>query len=308
MAEQRAIPVICGPTGSGKTAATLELAEEFPLEIISADSRQIIRGLDIGTAKPTREEQHRVPFHLIDCVALGERYSAFRFIDDATVAIEEILLRGHLPVVVGGTGLYLRGLTEGIVEIEEADLSVRAQLDDEMARLGPERMYDRLMHIDPLEAARIHPNNRVRVIRALEIFALTGRTKSELAATGRYRKSVHTFMYYCLLPSREELYRRINERVDRMVDEGLLEEIRRIIDDGGEDALRTANILGYKEVLDYLAGRFGFEEAVALIKQNHRRYAKRQITWFRHQADCAFFADSASLVQAVRADLTSLRR
>lgn len=303
MADDSPVIILCGPTGSGKTGIAVELASEFPIEIVSADSRQIISGLDIGTAKPTRFEREAVSFHLLDLIRPGERYTAFRFMDDANAAIAGIRARGRVPLVVGGTGFYLRALTEGIVEIAEEDLSIRDRLEAEMTELGAEAMYERLQQIDPLEAARLHPNNRVRVIRALEIFNLTGRTRSELAVTGRYRKAEYAFAYFCLAPHREELYRQIDQRVDRMVADGLLAEVEQVAATFGEESLRAANVLGYNELLDYIAGRLSFEAAIARIKQNHRRYAKRQTTWFRHQVNCRYFANRASILQALRAEL-----
>jgi tRNA dimethylallyltransferase len=294
------IPIICGPTGSGKTAVALELATQYPVEIISADSRQLVRRLDIGTAKPTAEERRLVPFHLIDLIEPGERYSAFRFIGDATRAISEILKRGHLPLVVGGTGLYLRGLTDGVVEIEEPDIQLREKLEKEAESIGPDEMHRRLTNIDPLEAARIHPNNRIKVIRALEIFYLTGKTKSELTATGSYRKGEYEFDYFCLSPDREQLYARINRRVEEMLEAGWLEEVKQLVDDGFADQVRAANIIGYKELLGVLDGQWSLEEAASQIKQDTRRYAKRQVTWFRHQAKCRFFKASNELQQALR--------
>jgi len=289
------IPIICGPTASGKTAVAVKIAESYPIEVISADSRQIIKQLNIGTAKPGAQECRKVRYHLIDLVELGERYTAFRFIDDANRTIADILQRGRIPVVVGGTGLYLRALTEGVVEIEQDDLGIRQQLEEEMEQLGPEQMYERLIRIDPLEAARLHPNNKVRVIRALEIFYLTGKSKSELVLTGAHRKSEHCYQYYCLLPERQSLYRAIEERIDRMMEQGLLEEVKQIIKDGFREQLRKANVIGYTELLDHLDGKATLSEAVSLIKQNTRRYAKRQFTWFRRQIDGISFVDALSL-------------
>jgi len=305
--EPRAIPILCGPTGAGKTAAAVEAAHGRPIEVVSADSRQMIRGFDIGTAKPTPEERAAVPFHLVDVIDPGERYTAFQFIDDATAAIDDILRRGAIPLVVGGTGFYLRALTTGIVEIAEGDLGIRERLEREMAEQGAEALYAHLTRIDPLEAARLHPNNRVRVIRALEIFEVTGRTRSELAVTGRYRKAAHRFAYLCLAPERPELYARIDARVEQMMAAGLLAEVRGLAARIGPEQVRKANVIGYTELLDHAEGRLALDEAVALVKQNHRRYAKRQLTWFRHQADCRFFADRPSLMQELRANLAALQ-
>jgi len=184
VADHPPIPIVCGPTACGKTGIALELAPSYPLEIVSADSRQVVRHLDIGTAKPTAEERAIAPHHLIDLIEPGQRYTAFRFIDEATAAIDSILAREHVPVVVGGTGLYLRALTDGVVEIENDDLGIRERLERDMEELGPEAMHERLQSIDPLEAAAVHPHNTVRVIRALEICHLTGRGKAELVTTG----------------------------------------------------------------------------------------------------------------------------
>ncbi len=296
------IPAICGPTGSGKTAVALRLAEHLPVEIISADSRQIIKHLNIGTAKPSEEERRRVPFHLIDIVEPGERYSAFQFIDEANRAIGDILTRSKIPVVVGGTGLYLRALTDGVVEIEQDDMAIREQLEQEMEEQGCDAMYRRLEEIDPLEAARTHPNNKVRVIRALEIYHLTGMTKSQLVTTGAYRKASYDFEHYCLLPERQLLYADINARVDAMIEAGLVAELETLRAAGLTQQIRQANVIGYNEVMDYIEGNRSLDEAVRLIKQNSRRYAKRQYTWFHHQSDCRIFRDRDAAFEAILAD------
>jgi tRNA dimethylallyltransferase len=299
VSELKPIPIICGPTGSGKTEIAIELAGQFPVEIVSADSRQIIKHLNIGTAKPTSAQQQRVPFHLIDIIEPGERYSAFRFIDDANRAIADILQRRRIPVVVGGTGLYLRALTEGVVEIEKDDLSIRQQLEEEMERLGQRQMYDRLLQVDPLEAAKLSPGNKVRVIRALEIYCLTGKSKSELVATESHRKSPHCFEYFCLIPERQALYSAIDKRVDRMMLRGMTAELQRLCQIGLKEWIKKANVIGYNELLDHFDGKTTLSEAVSLIKQNSRRYAKRQITWFRHQVKGKVFADKIGLVNGV---------
>lgn len=303
MVEYPRIPIICGPTASGKTSAALTLAERYRIEIVSADSRQMIRRLDIGTAKPSVEEQERVRFHLIDVVDPGERYTAFRFIDDATVAIRECLSREHLPVVVGGTGLYLRALTEGVVEIEEHDMQIREQLERECQSGHAEQLYRTLTEVDPLEAAKVHPNNHIRLVRALEIYYVTGVPKSELVASGAYRKSDFEFDYFCLAPPREELYNRIHKRVDYMLAAGLLDETERLLADGLEEAVRRSNVIGYNELLDYLNDRCTLDEATALIRQNTRRYAKRQMTWFRGQSGVEMSPDSVSLLTSLCAKI-----
>lgn len=297
---EKTVPIICGPTGSGKTSAALELAGEFPVEIISADSRQIIKHLNIGTAKPTLGEQDKVRFHLIDLIEPGERYSAYQFIEDAGRAIASVIAVGHIPLMVGGTGLYLKALTEGVVEIPEDDSSIRMRLEQEMEDIGPEKMYRKLQQIDPAEAERIHPHNRVRLIRALEIYYLTGKSKSEITANGPYRKSEYSFRYYCLAPAREELYQQIDERVDRMLSDGLLEEVGELLERGMKKQLKTANVIGYDEIIDHLDGNLSLDAAVSIIKQNSRNYAKRQMTWFRKQVSDGFFDSREALVAAVR--------
>ena len=299
MAEPPVIPIICGPTASGKTAAALEVAKHVDIEIVSADSRQMVRHLDIGTGKPTPEERRQVPFHLIDIVEPGVRYSAYRFIEDASRAISEILERGRRPLLVGGTGFYLRALTDGVVEIQTDDMVIRDQLEQELQIVGPERMHDRLKEIDPIEASRLHPNNRVRIVRALEIFLMTGKTKSELTAHGHYRKSPYRYDYLCLIPERAALYEKINSRVEAMIGAGLIEEIKGLIARGYKEQVRSANIIGYNELLDFMGGAMTLEEAKRIIKQNSRRYAKRQMTWFRRQVGCRYFANEGSLFNAV---------
>lgn len=284
MVDSPVIPIVCGPTGSGKTGVVVALAAEFDLELISADSRQMIRYLDIGTAKPTAAERAALPMHLIDIVEPGERYSAFRFIDDANRLIGEILARRRLPIVVGGTGLYLRALAEGVVEMEQPDMEIREDLEQQIAEGQAEELYRKLQEVDPMEAAKIHPNNHVRLVRALEIFFATGISKTELMTTGSYRKSQYRFAWFCLMPPRDILYDVINQRVDVMIREGLLAELERLIGAGQGESVRRAKVIGYQELLEYLEDRLSLRDAIALIKQNSRRYAKRQFTWFRGQA------------------------
>jgi tRNA dimethylallyltransferase len=304
--ESKPIPIVCGPTASGKTGIAVELSDTFPIEIVSADSRQLLRHLEIGTAKPTAEERHAVPIHLIDLIEPGERYTAFRFIDDATEVIREVIARDRIPVVVGGTGLYLRALTEGVVEIDSEDMHVREELEQQMEQLGPERMHERLAQVDPLEATVIHPNNKIRVIRALEMFYLTGKSKSELVVTEAYKTTPFSFRYFCLMPPREELYQIINTRVDQMMEQGLLSEIQALIDRGMKDQISAANVIGYKELLEHLDNRLTEEEAVSLIKQNTRRYAKRQVTWFRKLDPGDVYGTRERLIDALAAYLATL--
>jgi len=299
MQEYPPVLYLMGPTASGKTDLAVKLCQHYPFEIISVDSAMVYRGMNIGTAKPTAEENARVTTRLVDVIEPGERYSAFRFITDANEAIRKIFEADRFPVVVGGTGLYMWALSEGVVEIENDDMAIRDRLEREMEEKGAAAMYERLENIDPLEAARIHPHNKKRIIRALEIYYLTGKTKSELVVTGTYRQSEYEFAYFCLAPEREKLYEIINKRVDIMLEAGWLEEIRSLIDRGLTENVRKANVIGYNELLDYIEGNLNLEEAVLLIKQNTRRYAKRQMTWFRKQKDCRFFTEKESLKEAL---------
>ncbi len=298
MEEHKTIPIICGPTGSGKTSAALELAEQYKIEIISADSRQMLKHLNIGTAKPTTEELNSCTFHLVDIIEPGERYSAFNFIDDAEKIIDEILKRKKLPIIVGGTGLYLRALTEGVVEIKQEDFSIREKLEAELEEKGPEHLHRKLEAIDPLESAKIHPNNKYRIVRALEIFYLTGHTKSELLTTGKYRNSKYKYTYYCLAPEREKLYERINNRVEKMLSDGLLNELNDLLALGYKEKIQQANVIGYGELIQHIDGKISYDEAVSMIKQNSRRYAKRQMTWFRKQSNLTFYESSSELIDA----------
>lgn len=295
MPEPQKIVIICGPTGSGKTAAALEMATQNDIEIISADSRQVFKHLDIGTAKPSENELKRAPHHLIDVIEPGERYTAFRFLTEAEKCIGEIQKGGKKPVIVGGTGLYLRALTDGIVEIDSEDDAIGKRLESDWQELGPDEMHARLTKVDPVEAERVHPNNRARIVRALEIYELTGRPKSEFLKEGVHRKSQYSFEQFCLVPDREWLYGQINERVDRMIASGLLEELQQLCQRGLKEKIRSANVIGYKELLDHIDEHSSLEEAISLIKQNSRRFAKRQLTWFRNQTKCRFFANRDQL-------------
>ncbi len=303
MSSAYSIPIICGPTGSGKTGLAVQLAEQFPIEVVSADSRQIIKRLDIGTAKPTADERAVVRCHLIDLIEPGDDYSAYQFSRDAAAAVDEIRARHRIPVVVGGTGLYLKALTHGLAATPDSDPGIRARLAADMERHGPRIMWHRLNDIDPDAAARIHPNNRVRVIRALEIFELSGQTKSDLARRQAATDHGLAFEYFCLLPDRARLYARINARVDEMIAGGLSDEVRQLVGDGFGADLRAANVIGYNELLDQFEGRISMAAAVELIKRNHRRFAKRQYTWFRHQITGRYFPDLGGAESALCAYL-----
>ncbi|MEK7774917.1 MAG: tRNA (adenosine(37)-N6)-dimethylallyltransferase MiaA [Candidatus Zixiibacteriota bacterium] len=302
------IPVICGPTASGKSATAIALAEEFPIEIVSADSAQVVRYLDIGTAKPSRQQQEIAPTHCIDLIEPGERYSAFRFINDADTAIDSILSRGKLPIVVGGTGLYIKALMHGIVATDKPDPAIRIQLERDARTDGPESLHKRLAELDPESAAEIHPSNLIRVVRALEINIATGMTRRHLLQASVHQKSRFQFVARVLQPHREMLYSWINQRVDRYMDEGFLAEVQALSTNGLAPAVRSSAVIGYSELLDYLDGCATLEQSLNTIRMNTRRYAKRQVTWFKAQQDMDFFVDKMALKVVLLEDLTRLKR
>lgn len=273
--------VLCGPTAAGKTAAALALAEHFDLEVVSADSRQVYRLMDIGTAKPTREEQAKVPHHLLDVVWPDEPFDAARFVGMASRAIDGILARGRLPLLVGGTGLYIRALTEGLVEAPGADPQIRRRLEEQAACAGSESLHRRLATIDPAAAAKLHPNDRIRIVRALEVFELTGRPLSAWQRDHSFRAQRYRLLKIALAPPRAELYRRIDARAAAMLEGGLVEETQALLTAGYDPQLKSLQTIGYREAMRLIRGEVARGEALAELQQATRRYAKRQLTWFR---------------------------
>lgn len=272
--------VICGPTASGKTALALELCRRFELEVISADSRQVYRGLDIGTAKATAEERRQVPHHLIDVVAPDEDFSVADFLRLATAAVGQIHRRHRLPALVGGTGLYIRALTEGLCAAPGGDARVREEL------LALERetggaLYQRLSQVDPVMAERLQPADLLRIVRALEVFYLSGQRLSEFQRVHRFNERPFATLKIALAPERALLYQRIDQRVEQMFRDGLLDEVRFLLEQGYGPELKAMQTIGYREAILHLQGRLSLDEAVALIQRQSRRYAKRQLTWFR---------------------------
>ena len=277
---------IGGPTATGKTALSVALAKEFGGEVINADSMQIYRGLDVGTAKPTAGERQGIPHHLMDFLPPEAPYSVADFTAAAAPLIEQLNSAGKLPIVTGGTGLYITSLMKGTAFApEKTDPAIRARLQTEADEQGRAALYARLQQIDPAYAEKLHPNNLPRVIRALELFEATGRRMSEQQRAALAAEPPYRSLCICLTcRDRAELYRRIDRRVDSMLQNGVLEEAK-LVYDNSETYRTAAQAIGYKEFFPYFAGEMPLNDCANRLKQATRNYAKRQLTWFRHQAD-----------------------
>jgi tRNA dimethylallyltransferase len=274
------IIVICGPTGVGKTALAIELASRLKAEIISADSRQIYRYMDIGTAKPTKDEQEKVLHHLIDIKNPDEKYTAGDFAKDADLKIREIYQRNNIPFVVGGTGFYIKALIHGLCKIPKVPKEVRERLKKEINRQNVTTFYNRLKQIDPASATRIHPYDKNRIVRALEVFEATGKPLSSFwKSQNEYKRYEHFTIF--LTAERKWLYNKIDERVDKMIAQGLRQEVENLLKKGFQPHDPGMNTLGYKEMIAYLQGKMSWEDTVDSIKKNMRHYVKRQFTWFK---------------------------
>lgn len=280
--DQPPLVVICGPTATGKSDAGVLLAERLDGEVISADSMLVYRGMDIGTAKPAPSEMRGIRHHLIDIVEPDQEYNAALFQEQARAIIADIKKRQKLPVLVGGTGLYIGAV------IDEYDFSgargsenYRKDLLREAEEHGTSKLHERLRQIDPGTASKLHPNDKRRIIRALEVYKYTGMPISSFHRIGQSRKSVYNLLMFGLVLEREKLYKRIEQRVDRMIQEGLVEEVRGLLNKGLSTELSSMRGLGYKEIIKYLEGEMPLDQAVDILKRNTRRFAKRQMTWFR---------------------------
>ncbi len=276
------ILLLVGPTAVGKTEFGIQLAAHLDSEIIGADSMQIYRFMDIGTGKPTPAERAQVPHHLVDFVHPSESYSAGRFYVDATAVIGDLHNRGKVPLIVGGTGLYIRALTDGLFAGPEADEEVRKKLKELALKDGPNTLHEKLEEVDPVSAKRIHPNDERRLIRALEVHAITGKPISTLQEQQRAsHEAAYRFISFGLTMSRNRLYARIEDRVDRMIEMGLADEVRSLLKMGIEPSAVSMQGLGYKEMIPVVKGRQTLHAAVELMKKETRHFAKRQMTWFR---------------------------
>lgn len=283
--------ILTGPTAVGKTGLSIALAKRVGGEIISADSMQVYRGMDVGTAKVTKEEMDGVPHHLIDILEPTEAFDVTMFQRLAGQAAKEISERGHLPILVGGTGFYIQALLYGIdFTDEDGGETDRDELRSSLEKIaetpeGLESLVEELRTVDPKALDTIHPNNKKRVIRAVEYFRIHHAPISAHNEAEREKSSIYNSRYFVLTMDREKLYRRIEQRIDLMLEQGLVEEVRRLHDAGcGKEHISMQGI-GYKEILEYLDGETTYEEAVTKLKTNTRHYAKRQLTWFRREKD-----------------------
>ncbi len=284
------VVVVLGPTASGKTALSIELAKRFDGEIVSADSMQVYKYMDIGTAKPTEQERQGIKHYLVDEVTPDEEFSVAKFQELAYKYIGEIIDRGKLPIVVGGTGLYIDSLLYNINYTETvSDWEFREQMQKEAELKGNEFLHEKLAKIDPEAAARIHPNDLKRIIRALEVYRYTGVPISVHQKASRQTPPRYDYIVIGLTMDRDRLYERINRRVDKMLEEGLLDEVIRLDKMGYTKKSTAMQGLGYKEFLPYLRGETSLEEAVSLLKRDTRHYAKRQLTWFRRNKEIRWF-------------------
>ena len=273
--------VICGPTASGKTSLGIKLANRINGEIISCDSMQIYKDMDIGTAKPTLEERNAAKHYLVDFVSPDKRYSVADYKKDAEETIDKIISEGKTPIIVGGTGLYLNSLVYGIEYPNiETDLKYREELENRVLAEGLGKLYDEAAEIDPEAIKKISPNDKKRILRILEIYHATGKTKTEMEIESKKNGVKYDYRIFVLNMEREKLYDRINKRVDIMIENGLEEEVRKIIEKYTKFPTAMQG-LGYKEIIEYFDNKITRDEAIEKIKMESRRYAKRQITWFK---------------------------
>jgi len=297
---------LVGATASGKTEVALEIARIVPVEIASLDSMSVYRGMDIGTAKPTPVQRRQVRHHLIDLVSPDASFSVGAYTRAAEQAIAEIRGRGKRPLFVGGTPLYLKAMTAGLFDGPAADWDFRRQLHARAEREGTHVLHDELAEVDPVTAARLHPNDLKRIVRGLEVYHKTGRPITELQRQWSTPAEDRPAVIAGIARDRKELYRRIDVRVDRMFASGLVDEVRRLLDTYGELSREAAQALGYKEVLRHLAGEIDLEQSIALVKRNTRRMAKRQLTWFRSFGEIRWLSmDEETSASGVAAEIAA---
>ena len=309
MGELPKVLAIVGPTAVGKTAVGIQVAKELNGEIVSADARQLYRGMNVGTAKPSSEELQSVPYHLINIVEPGEYFSAGIYAEMGHKVISDLISRGKLPIIVGGSGLYFRALVDGLFTGESRSDEVRESLSAEVKNSGLEAMYEKLLKIDADYAKLISPNDEMRITRALEVYEITGRTLSESFAQQTDEPLLNSLIIG-LRMKRKLLISRIEERVEKMIASGLVEEVKQLLEAGYREDIKKIPTIGYNEVIDYLDGEIDESRMIIDIKVNSRRYAKRQMTWFKKDErivwiDMDFEKNAAEVVIAAWRDFIS---
>lgn len=283
--EEKRIILLVGPTCVGKSDIAIELARELKTDIISADSRQVYRGMDIGTAKPPKNMLAVVRHYLIDIIDPDEPFSAGAYKRLADESINGMFKKGRIPIIAGGTGLYIKSVTSGLWSGPEADWHLRNKLKNEEEEHGDGYLHNRLSSIDPESAEKIHPHDIIKIIRALEVYYIKGKPLSYFHKEHRFEGSLYNFVMIGLRRERGDLYKRIEKRVDRMIDDGLIEEVRGLMDNGYDESLPSMHGLGYKQIIGYLKGRWDIDEAITMLKIDSKRYAKRQFTWFNKRKE-----------------------
>ncbi len=284
------IIVICGPTASGKTTIGIAVARTFSGEIVGADSMQIYRYMDIGTAKPTANERSEVAHHMIDIVDPDDSFDAKQYATLAREKIADLYRRKVVPFIVGGTGFYIKALVHGLFQVLPADLDIRRRLTREAEIHGTTALYQRLLKNDPLGAEKIHPNDRYRIVRSLEVYELTGKKISGLHREHGFKDALFKVLKVGLDMERETLYRRIDQRVDAMIEAGLVDEVKGLIVKGYNAKLKSMQAIGYRHIADYLRGHCSWNETLRTLKRDTRRYAKRQLTWFKADSEIVWMA------------------
>lgn len=294
--------VICGPTGIGKTSLSLSLAKAFNGCIVGADSMQIYRYMDIGTAKPDAAELSVAPHYLIDVADPDEDFDAARFAREGRAAVSDICARGFVPFIVGGTGFYLKAILHGLFSASPVDPEIRRKIQTDLQLNDRDWLYERLSFCDPEAASRIHPNDTYRVTRALEIFEITGCPLSEYQKQHGFMDNPFETLKICLHMDRKILYERINQRVDLMIDAGLLEEVKSLQERGYSGDLKSMQSIGYRHMMEYIEGKRTWDETIFTLKRDTRRFAKRQLTWFRKDPDMLWKspADVDEITEMVR--------
>ncbi|MBF0200864.1 MAG: tRNA (adenosine(37)-N6)-dimethylallyltransferase MiaA, partial [Desulfamplus sp.] len=279
------IIIICGPTGIGKTGFAIDLARRFNGEIIGADSMQIYKYMDIGTAKPDPEERRMAPHHLIDFLEPDQEYDAGKYMNHADVVIDNLHKNMKLPIVAGGTGFYIKALLHGLFREHTVNPNVIERLEKECLEKGPQPLHERLALMDPPSAVRIHPNDSFRVIRALEVLEVTGKTISSFQNCHGFQSLRYTALKIGLHMERSLLYERIEKRVDNMIEQGLVDEVLSLVQRGYSCNLKSMGSIGYRHICDHINNGVPWDQTLEFLKRDTRRYAKRQLTWFRSESD-----------------------